>query len=271
MFDTAMDVTPVNGPMMATRFSVKVGRRTLSADVHIPSIPVPDTPPLLALHGISRNAAGIAQAFGTYCEAKGQVLITPRFSKEHWPHFQRIGAYRPDRSLLAMLALVDQMGIARTRKVDLFGYSGGAQLAHRFAMLYPQRVASLHIAAAGWYCLPDFTLPFPIGLAAAEKHLKLNFPALAHNQLRNYLELKLRVYVGAEDHHRDDALRKGPDVDDSQGRNRLARARHYCRTLRTVAEARGIVPDLSLAEIPHCAHSFADCAEAGLTKLVCES
>ncbi len=270
MFDTAMDVPPVNGPMTTTRFSVRVGERTLSADVHIPSIPAPDTPPLLALHGISRRASVIGSTFASYCNAKGQVLITPRFSKRHWHHFQRIGSYRPDRSLLAMLALVEQMGVARTNKVDLFGYSGGAQLAHRFAMLYPQRVASLHIAAAGWYCLPDFTQPFPMGLAPADKPRKMNVPALAHNQLRNYLELKLRVYVGAEDHQRDDALRKGHDIDDVQGRNRLARARHYCRAFRAAAEARGIVPDLSLTEIPNCAHSFANCAEAGLTKLVCE-
>lgn len=271
MFDTAMDVPPVTGLMSVTRLSVTVGQRTLSADVHIPSIVSPDVPPLLVLHGISRNAKGLAQAFSEPCERKGQVLISPRFSKKHWRHFQRIGNVRPDRSLLALLALVEQMGIAKTGQVEIFGYSGGAQLAHRFAMLYPQRVASLHIAAAGWYCLPDLTQRFPMGLAATTEPLKVNVPALAHNQLRQYLSLKLRVYVGAEDNHRDPALRKGPDIDNVQGRHRLARARHYCRAFRTASEARGITPDLSLTELPNCVHSFADCAEAGLTKLVCES
>ncbi len=271
MFDTAMDTIPVARPMSVHTLSVTVGKRILSAEVRIPRLASPTQPPLLALHGISRDAASIANSFSALCEAKGQILITPLFSGRSWPHFQRIGAYRPDRAILALLDLVQQMGAATTDKVEIFGYSGGAQLAHRFAMLYPQRTETLHLAAAGWYCLPDLTQPFPMGLAPSEKSSKANIPALAHNQLRNYLALKLRVYVGSEDHHRDDALRKGPLIDEAQGRHRLARARHYCTSFRAAAEARGISPDVSLTELPGCAHSFSDCANAGLTRLVCSN
>lgn len=269
MLDTAMDVMPVSRPMSVTRVSVWSGRRQLHAEIRVPKTCSPDMPPLVALHGISRDAAGVAGAFSEPCASKGQVLITPLFTRENWSHFQRIGGYRPDRALLALLALVQQMGLARTDKVEMFGYSGGAQLAHRFAMLYPQRVAALHLAAAGWYCLPDLTQPFPMGLAPSETDLKTNIPALAHNQLRHFLALKLRVYVGAEDHHRDEALRKEPCIDDVQGRHRLARARYYCKAVRAAADARGVTADLSLCELPGCVHSFSDCAAAGLTGLVC--
>ncbi|MEX0348110.1 MAG: alpha/beta fold hydrolase [Paracoccaceae bacterium] len=271
MFDAAMDVLPLTKPLSVHKLSVAVGGQVLSSEVRIPKITTPGLPPLLALHGISRQARDIADAFSAPCSAKGQILITPRFSRKHWRHFQQIGTYRPDRSLLALLDLVQQMGIVTTERVDVFGYSGGAQLAHRFAMLYPQRIANLHLAAAGWYCLPDPKQPFPAGLAPSKKQIKTNVPALAHSQLRNYLNLTLRVYVGAEDRHRDAALRKDPGIDDFQGRHRLARARHYCKSFRSAATARGITPDLSLTEIPDCEHSFSDCARAGLTKLVCDT
>ncbi|MDP5217297.1 alpha/beta hydrolase [Ruegeria sp. 2205SS24-7] len=271
MFDAAMDVLPVTKPMTVHKLSVAVKGRVLSAEIRIPKVTTPGLPPLVALHGISRKAKSIADAFSIPCDAKGQILITPHFSRKQWRHFQQIGTYRPDRAILTLLDLVQQMGFASTEQVDIFGYSGGAQLAHRFAMLYPQRVAKLHLAAAGWYCLPDLKQAFPMGLAPSTKRLRANVPALAHNQLRNYLDLKLRVYVGAEDRHRDDALRKNPEVDDVQGRHRLARARHYCDAFRIAATARGITPDLTLTEIPNCVHSFSDCARAGLTTLVCNS
>lgn len=35
-----------------------------------------------------------------------------------------------------------------------------------FAMLYPQMVVRLNVAAAGWYCMPDARAIHPYGLAA---------------------------------------------------------------------------------------------------------
>lgn len=271
MLDAAMDVLPVTTAMKVHKVSVTLGKRRLCAEISVPKTIASDMPPLLALHGISRNAEGLAEAFTTQCAAKGQVLITPHFSKKHWRHFQRIGACRPDRSLLALLYLVQVMGLAATGRIEVFGYSGGAQLAHRFAMLYPQRIAALHVAAAGWYCLPDLTIPFPMGLAPSERPLKTDVPGLAHGQLRSYLGLPLRIYVGAKDTQRDASLRKDARLDSDQGRHRMARARSFFGAFRSAAIARGITPDLSMTELPDCAHSFKDCARAGLTTLVCNS
>jgi len=253
------------------RVSLRLGQRLFCAHVYKPTIGCSSRPPLLALHGISRRADVVGRTFAKICAARGQTLIVPRFSRKHWPRFQRIGAARPDKALLALLHLLQEMGVAQTRQVVLFGYSGGAQLAHRFAMLYPQRIAELHVAAAGWYCLPDPTVPFPMGLGTGERAPKCNVPALAQVQLRAFLDLKLRIYVGAEDDQRDAALRKSPALDALQGPHRLARARCFSRSFDGAARASGLSPDVRFRTLPGSAHSLSSCAAAGLPELVCLS
>lgn len=250
--------------------TVAVGHRKLRFRILMPTGQVrADLPPLLALHGIARDAQAIEAAFGPACEAAGRVLIVPRFSETDWPHFQTIGVHRPDKAILAALSHVADLRLARTDRVAVFGYSGGAQLAHRFAMLYPNRVARLHLAAAGWYCLPDQSLPFPMGLGPGDTPRGVDVAGLSFGQLPTFLKLPIRVYVGAEDTARDPALRRHPLLESAQGRNRRTRAHSYAKACIAAAEARGIAPDVQLDEIPGCAHSFTACAQAGMTDLVC--
>lgn len=250
--------------------SVRVGPKTLGIRIVLPQGKVrAGVPPLLALHGISRDAPSIEAEFGPACNDAGRVLIVPHFSEADWPHFQTIGTHRPDKAILAVLSHVAALGLARTERVAVFGYSGGAQLAHRFAMLYPNRVAALHAAAAGWYCLPDQSLPFPMGLGPAHIPRGVDAAALSRSHLPTFLRLPLRVYVGAEDTQRDPALRGHPALEHRQGRNRHARGQCYVAAFTAAAEARGIAPDVQFNDLPGCAHSFTDCARAGLTDLVC--
>lgn len=265
------------------RLCLKAG--ILTATVHVPANIDPSCPPLLALHGISRNAAAISANFAPICLARGQVLIVPEFSKKQWPHFQQIGAVRADRALLELLSNVQDLGFAQTGKIDLFGYSGGAQLAHRFAMLYPNRIDTLHVAAAGWYCLPDTSLAFPMGLGLGlgfgcdlaspngtpdRKTIRSQqIASLARVQLDAFLKLRFRIYVGDEDDARDPALRQSALLDLAQGKTRRDRARNYAHALSMAAQNAGITPDVALSELPGCAHSFSQCAAAGMSSLVC--
>ncbi len=272
-----MHVTPITaaakaGEAMTLTLSARVGRRRVAASVQLPAACAAEgrtLPPLVALHGISRDAAGIAEAFGPICARAGRVLIVPHFSERDWPRFQRIGRVRPDLALLSLITELRALGLVEAGRVALFGYSGGAQLAHRFAMLYPQRIAALHLAAAGWYCMPDETLPFPVGLKSAGKPGGFDAASLALGQLPAFLSLPVRIYVGDRDTARDQALRSDPRIDASQGLDRVSRARRYAAALRDAAAAKGIAPDIGLTELEGCAHSFSECAQAGLTRLVC--
>ena len=217
--------------------------------------------PLVALHGISRDARALWQAFSPLAADKGRALLVPRFTERDWPQFQQIGRVRPD---LVLLDLLQQAGLARER-VDLFGFSGGAQLAHRFAMLYPHRVGTLHLAAPGWYTLPDTTVPWPLGLKQGPTQRLRGFDAaaLSRLQLRHYLALKVRLWVGALDTGREASLRQTDALDALQGKTRLDRAAAYAAAFCRAARAHGITPDIDLTVLPGCGHDFSDCARTG--------
>jgi pimeloyl-ACP methyl ester carboxylesterase len=217
--------------------------------------------PLVALHGISRNARAMWDAFGPLAATEGRALLVPRFSSGHWPRFQQIGRIRPD---LALLDMFRQAGLTGQR-VDLFGFSGGAQLAHRFAMLYPHRVSTLHLAAPGWYTLPDPALPWPYGLGTMSQRRLRGFDAaaLSRLQLRQYLSLKVRLWVGADDTLRDASLRKTATLDAVQGTTRVERAYHYAEAFDRAARAMGLTPDIGLTILPGCGHDFTQCHMVG--------
>lgn len=224
--------------------------------------------PLVAIHGISRDAHAIRAGFLPEMRNAGRALVTPRFGRRNWPHFQRIGKARPDLALLSLLARVGCDHDVQTDKVALFGYSGGAQLVHRFAMIHPHRVAALHVAAAGWYCLPDPTVAWPAGLAAQGNPLA----DLKLARLDAFLRLPVRLYVGENDTAREAALRQNPALDARQGMTRLERARTYHAAFTAAAQRRGIQPDITLTLLPGCGHDFTECARTGgLARLVCAS
>lgn len=212
-------------------------------------------PPLLVLHGVSRNAEALARCFAPEAERTGRTLIVPHFPEKSWPNFQRPSkAARPDQALLALLDAVAARMPDCTGPVEIFGHSGGAQLAHRFAMLYPHRVAALHLVAAGWYCLPDETMPYPYGLAPGTDAFATKWARRMADGLPNFLELPKTVYVGTMDTTRDPALRTTAALDARQGPNRHVRAQTYVTALNVAAQAIGLNQPTRLIEMIGCDH-----------------
>jgi pimeloyl-ACP methyl ester carboxylesterase len=212
-------------------------------------------PPLVVLHGISRNVDTLTQFFAPEAERTGRTIIVPYFPAGSWPSFQRPSkAARPDQALLALLDKVAVDLPDLTGPVDIFGHSGGAQLAHRLAMLYPHRVAALHLVAAGWYCLPDETMSYPYGLAPGKDAFGAKCARCKAAALRDFLHLPVCVYVGTEDVTRDDALRQNSVLDAQQGPHRYARARTYVTALNAAAQAAKLPPRTKLIEMAGCDH-----------------
>lgn len=217
-----------------------------------------DLTPLVVLHGISRNAQDLVDLFKPEAERSGRTVIVPHFTEKDWPDFQRPSRNaRPDQALLALLAHLAVLDPALSGPVDLFGHSGGAQLAHRFAMIYPQKVAVLNLVAAGWYCLPDASMAYPYGLGTDATPEAAQWARRHHHALPAYLRRAVRVFVGTQDTERDASLRQNPDLDRVQGRTRIARAETYVARFRAAAAVRGVVPDIALTRLPGVAHDVA--------------
>ena len=212
---------------------------------------------LVVVHGISRNAEEHAHRFKRLAKQYGIVLVAPLFPKATFPDYQRLGQSgkggRPDRVLRALLDEVGALTGADVSRVYLFGYSGGGQFVHRYAMAYPDQVAAVAVGAAGWYTFPDPAARFPHGLKTRSGSLKLRFKPAA------FLKVPMAALVGERDVRRGSErpeLKQSATVDVQQGLTRLERGRHWIEAMRAAAAAHGLTTAYRYEVLPHASHSF---------------
>lgn len=211
---------------------------------------------LVAVHGISRRSDLMIRWLGELADVYGYSILAPHFTRHHYPAYQRLGNtrryVRSDRALIAMLDDAERLlpGLNRCR-VALFGFSGGAQFAHRFCLAHPHRVQALAAASAGWYTRLDTDLAFPYGLGPSRKLTDLRFTA------NGILTTPTLTLVGALDNGQDKALRREPVIDTTQGTNRLARARWWHTHLTEQVQQLSLHGQHHFCELPDTGHNFA--------------
>ena len=250
------------------RYVSAKGRGGLACWLAVPRTVDPEAPPLVAVHGIRRDVREQAESFAAAAARFGRPVIAPLFEAQRWPRYQLV--VRQGRADLALLELLRELrlaGLWSSRTFDLFGYSGGAQFAHRFTMLYPHLVGRLTAASAGWYTFPDDS-PFPYGLRGRAKENGGWGPRMAAS-LDRFLHLPIHVCVGDRDNVPDANTRGGAEIDAQQGTHRLERAERWAEALRETARARGITFRVSFSILPDSGHDFVDCVRrGGLDRLV---
>lgn len=241
-------------------------RRALRADpgdeylVYVPTTGAIDAPLLVSVHGLSRSWIEQAEAFASACERHGVMLLAPYFVGEAHADYQRLGrAGRGERADLFMHRCLQELASltgADTTRLALFGWSGGAQFAHRYLMAYPHRVARAVVAAAGWYTFPDTTRKFPYGIRPSRR-----LPGLAFDP-EAYLQVPVTVVVGADDTQSEN-LRSTDRVNAQQGLTRVERARNWAAAMQAQAAAHGIGPQVTLLEVAGAGHSLAELCRRG--------
>ena len=258
-----LDPTQLDPTQFHTLHRPARGRHGLACWLSLPRERAATQPPIVAIHGIQRGAEDIVRAFAARAAAEGRAVIAPVFDEANWQGYQRVVA--PRRADLALMALLEELagaGVGPTRRFTLFGFSGGAQFAHRFALLYPHRIERLVAAAAGWYTMPDATAAFPYGLCD-EDDRRTPWGARCSAALGAFLQVPVTVLVGAHDDHPDRSTRSTPALDRQQGPDRLSRARCWVQAVSDAASRRGLPPRVSLEILPACGHDFLACAAHG--------
>jgi pimeloyl-ACP methyl ester carboxylesterase len=234
---------------------------------YCPAAAAADAPLLVAVHGYTRNALEQIERFAPLCEAAGSVLAAPHFDARRYRDYQRLGlrGLRADRALDAMIAeLRASIGLLLGR-VSLFGFSGGGQFVHRYAMAHPKRIASAAVAAPGWFTFPTREHAYPLGLRGARHKLGVRLRA------EGFARVPFLVAVGErDDDPSSENLRHSAELDALQGATRFERAVRWVREMEAAATAAGCKPQLRFAEIPEVGHSFAECMDRGLGQLVLE-
>ena len=267
-----------------TEITSALGLELLVSGPQIKDASIPAPSPLVSIHGVARNHREHARAFADLCGQLGIPLIVPRFPSKRFKGYQRLersaDGLAPDETLLAALDECCQ-SFGWTPSFRLFGFSGGAQFAHRFVLLHARRdgdtdagtggahVERLALASAGFYTMPDATVPYPEGLGGQEPSERMDFARL--------LSVPTRIFVGERDIERDRDLRVSGRLDRQQGRNRFERAQRFVFAMRSAAAVRRVAPpgtseprsELATPEpcnleiLRGCGHSFRRCVRTG--------
>ncbi|MBI3912864.1 MAG: hypothetical protein HY327_01515 [Chloroflexi bacterium] len=207
--------------------------------VHLP----PDAPlkqPLrvvVALHGVGSRGDVFAQSLIADADRNGWLLIAPTFPyRDHMnPRVLLEDDLQYSRLLYnTLVALPRRLGFRLRPHALLYGFSRGGQLAHRFALFYPDRVESVVTMSAGTYTLPferrsiengEQLLPLPYGIADYSEKVGHSFDA------KEFGKLSFWIAVGASDDRTSDVPRQ---FDPYVGKMRVQRATAFQNALKEI-------------------------------------
>jgi poly(3-hydroxybutyrate) depolymerase len=200
-----------------------------------------DVPVVFVMQGAGSSARAYRDGWATPAAEKKFLLLVPEFCTPEDSDAARYnlggmagasGAMTDETcwTLTAIERIFDRAkaaaGITASR-YSIYGHSAGAQFVHRLVLFKPAGRLHKAIAAnAGWYTMPDFSLPFPYGLAGT---------GMTGEALRVSFSHKLVILLGENDtdpHH--PGLRTTPEAM-AQGANRLERGRRFFSSARTAA------------------------------------
>lgn len=156
-------------------------------------------PLVVVIHGSSRTAESYRDRFIEFAEQYSCIVLVPLFpvgipapGDADSYKMQRPSSVRYD---LLLLAMVDEVSASYAVLPGLFlyGFSGGAQFAHRFYYLHPQRLKALSIAAPGQVTLLDEQHIWGRGIADIERCFSR---ALCYSSMR---QVSVQMVIGSED------------------------------------------------------------------------
>lgn len=224
-----------------------------------------NTKVFVCIHGISRRSEEQIELLRDGARNNNTVLIVPLFSTKHHPSYQRhkLGAdkFRSDEVLNNIIADIEKRFDLKIEKFGLFGFSGGAQFAHRYAFRYPRKISKLICCSSGWYTFPDDQLAYPYGLSSDNEHFIVEN---VEKNLEYFLKIPITVAVGEHDKHLDPSLNRRKKINLQQGFNRVERAICWTKAILDQSKSRGITPQLRFVVLPNSGHSFTECVLYGM-------
>lgn len=196
---------------------------------------------LVVIHGHRRHVEASVEPFIELAAERRWIILAPYFPPPE--RFQQLGigdsAIRADLLLLQLVGDVRRAFRVDTATFDLFGFSAGAQFAHRFLYLHPERLRSVVVASPGTVTLPIAGYSWPHGLAG------LDMLADAQVNLDHVRHTRVLLVVGTGDVGNGN-LNHSAEADRS-GQTRLERVRvlHQAWLAARIAHQYVEIPALS--------------------------
>ena len=276
---TGSSFSPNPEPIIPAEISVGSGMFIFSFNnmdievfYHVPTSYTGSSKVVFALHGGSRDAEGIRNNMIQKSIDYNFILIAPKFSSSNFSlgDGYNLGNVYVDGdnpstntlndenewSFSIIEPLFDSVKSSlsiESEKYNLFGFSAGAQFVHRFIQFNPNaRFNKVVAGAAGWYTVPNNSIPFPYGYQNS---------ILISTNLNNLLSSDLHIQVGALDNNPNSAGLRHNEYADAQGLNRVTRAVHFFETGQNIAESSNYNFNWSLHIIQGAGHNLIPNAE----------
>lgn len=242
-----------------------LSNRPLRVYFHVPATAGPDSPVVLVLHGVNRNADDYRDAWISAADQYGYVIAAPQFRDVFYPGSSGYALGNvfvdgespsddtvrpPGEWTFAWLEPLFDDVVARSpssaETYQAFGHSAGAQFLHRFVQFVPDGRYEYVIAAnAGWYTMPDEGVRFPYGLGGTP----------IEGEDRPFFERGLVIHNGELDANpNSSSLRRNPEAD-VQGTHRLERGAYFVERSAAIARDAGAEYGWVREVIPGVAHS----------------
>jgi poly(3-hydroxybutyrate) depolymerase len=196
--------------------------------VHVPPVTSRRLRVLVALHGMGQEAHSFSDALLARADREDWLVVAPTYNYGDWRDPNQVAREESSRFIPRLHEFLDELprrtGLDLEPRVALLGFSRGAQLAQRFAMIYPEQTFAVAAFSAGSYTLPqsrarvqgrDVALTYPIGTADVPERFGRGFDSAALQRV------PFLVGVGADDRNPGDLPRQW---DPYLGDNRVARA-----------------------------------------------
>ena len=250
---TGSSFSPNPEPIIPAEINIGTGMFVFSMNeidfevfYHVPAAYSTSSKVVFALHGGSRDAEGVRNTMIQKSNEYNFILIAPKFSSSNFSlgDGYNLGNVYVDGdnptsntlnnenewSFSIIEPLFDSVKSSlslENDKYNMFGFSAGAQFVHRFIQFKPDaRFDKVVAGAAGWYTVPDNSIPFPYGYDNS---------VLISTNLSNLLASDLYIQVGALDNNPNSAGLRHNEYADAQVLIRLNRAVHFFVTILNIS------------------------------------
>jgi len=210
-------------------------------------------PLIIPVHGTDRTPEVDRDRFISVAKKHGAIVLAPLFPAGVGTHediddykFLEGHGIRYDQLLLGMIEEVRAYYGCRGRLL-LYGFSGGAQFVHRFALLYPELVLAASIASPGLVTLPLEDRPWWVGIEDVERRFgkPVDWEALR--------QVHVQLLVGGKDVHTGEITLAPDDPLWMEGWDLAGATRQdHVRALRDAWGKRGVASELEV--VPNVGH-----------------
>lgn len=255
------------------RFDDSATGRDVQVYYYQPENYTTDTPVVMVLHGLRRDAQEYRNSWAEYAEKEGLMVLVPRFSAQDYPGgngfnlgnvfnattpeetrgFTRAAELNPPEQWV--FTLIERVfddfkahrNINQHDTYYLYGHGAGAQVAQRFAMFMPDsQVAEIIVGAAGWYTMPDASIEWPYGTGGVT-------PLDASALHAFYAQPILLLAGGADTATLHTVMRQTPETN-AQGATRVERTRFYYEFAQRQARQQNTAFNWRYWELPGVTH-----------------